>query len=220
LPLSKGQFVFDRVSQLASDVGIPLGPEGCAPNYIIVFTREPKEFLETLWANNPRMFNRERGVAGIKRTIQTDAPVRVFYNACSVPPGISGKKFLTSDPNCGNGVLGSRLVWSAVRVIYSVVVVVDKERTKTVEIEPLTDYVAMNSLAQIRRNSDLHPVSTILHLFDETGAERPPGLSTWDHVFLESLYATNSASIAQQSQIKLRMADELARKAAGPVRVE
>ena len=86
LPFDKGKFVFQRVSQVASEAGIPLGSEDCTPNLLVVITREPEVLLRNWWRKQHRLFNRDRGVAGIERTIRTDAPVRVFYNACSVPP--------------------------------------------------------------------------------------------------------------------------------------
>ena len=81
------------------------------------------------------------------------------------------------------------------------VVVVDQEQTEDLELAPLTDYIAMIALAQIRRDADSEPgaAPTILRLFDDTDTERPQGLSTWDQAFLKSLYATDSCSVIQKS---------------------
>ena len=164
------------------------------------------------WRNKPRLFNRDRGVGGIERTISTDAPVRVFYNACSMAPGMP-KSFSEGGLSCGTGAIGSRLTWDAVRAIYSVIVVVDQEQTEALGLAPLIDYIAMIALAQIRRDSDSErgAAPTILRLFDETDAERPQALSTWDQAFLKSLYATDSGSVMQKSEMKRRMARRLAR---------
>jgi hypothetical protein len=86
LPFDKGKFVFQRVSEVASEAGIPLASQDCTPNLLVVMTREPELLLQNWWRKNPRLFNQDRGVGGIERTILTAAPVRVFYNACSVPP--------------------------------------------------------------------------------------------------------------------------------------
>ena len=90
-------------------------------------------------------------------------------------------------------------------MIYSVIVVVDLRRTEGMELGPLTDYVAMMSLAQIRQNSDLGDAPTILRLFDETDSAGAQGLSPWDQAFLKSLYGTDSGSFLQLSGIKLGM---------------
>jgi hypothetical protein len=205
LPFEKVKFVFQRVSQVASEAGIPLGPLDCKPNLLIVLTREPEALLEQWWSEKPRLFNTDRGVAGIKRKIRTDAPVRVFHNACSVPPGQAKTFGEHVFAHCGIGVTGSRLTWSIIRAIYSVIVVVDKRQTEGMEMEPLTDYIAMTSLAHIRREPELGAAPTILRLFDETDAPRPQALSAWDQVFLKSLYDTDASSVAHLSEVKRKM---------------
>lgn len=75
----------------------------------------------------------------------------------------------------------------------------------------LTDYVAMVSLAQIRRDSDLGTAPTILRLFDETDAARPSATSAWDQSFLKALYGTDAGSVVQMSEITLQMKQELVR---------
>ena len=147
LPFDKGKFVFQRVSQVASEAGIPLGSEDCTPNLLVVITREPEVLLRNWWRKQHRLFNQDRGVAGIERTIRTDAPVRVFYNACSVPPGLATTFAPRVLAQCGSGTLGSKLTRGAVRAIYSVIIVVDAEQVKALELEPLTDYIALISLA-------------------------------------------------------------------------
>lgn len=205
LPFEEGKFVFQRVSQVASEAGIPLGPLDCKPNLLVVLTREPEALLKNWWSEKPRLFNTDRGVAGIKRKIRTDAPVRVFHNACSVPPGLAktfGEHVLA---HCDTGIPGSKLTWNTIRAIYSVIVVVDKRQIEGLEIGALTDYIAMISLAQIHREPDLGTAPTILRLFDESDAPRPQALSTWDRTFLKSLYDTDASSVAHLSEIKRRM---------------
>lgn len=210
VPLERGKFVLQRLSQVASEAGIPVAPSGCSPNLLVVMTTEPKLLLQKWWHKNPRLFDTVRGVGGIKRTIRTDAPVRVFYNACSTPA--PAKSFaLRVELDCNTGRLGSRLTWGSVRAIYSVIIVVDLQQTNDLQIEPLTDYIAMVALAQIRTDPDLGTAPTILRLFDETNASRPQGLSAWDQAFLKSLYGTDSSSVMQSSEIKVRMGRDLTR---------
>jgi hypothetical protein len=208
-PLEHGEHVVRRVSQIASEAGMKMASPDCSPNLLMVMTPEPELFLQMWWRKNPRLFDRERGVGAIKHTIRTAAPVRVFYNACStVPPAKAFALRVMLD--CDANVLsGSRLAWSAVRAIYSVIVVVDLRQTKNLNIEPLADYIAMVSLAQVRREPEFGTAPTVLRLFEESNAGRPPALSTWDQAFLKSLYGSDSASVLQLSQIKFRMAEEL-----------
>lgn len=120
LPFDAGKFVFERVSSIANDAGIPLGKPDCRPNLLIVLTREPEALLRSWLRMNPRLFSRERGVAVTERTIRTPAAVRVFYNACSIPAEMTktfGARVLGA---CGApGAIDSRLRRSVARIIYS-----------------------------------------------------------------------------------------------------
>lgn len=207
LSLEQGTFVFERIVQVAKQAGVLLAPNDCRPNLVVVMTREPEALLKRWWSRNRSVFNTDRGVAGIKHTIRTPAPVRVIYNACSVPSGLPNMSARSVVGLCGlSGVPGSRLRWSVVRVLYSVIVVVDKEQTGHLELGALTDYIAMISLAQIRRDPDLDTApTTILRLFDESNAQPPQELSGWDRAFLKSLYATDPGLVTQKSAMKRLM---------------
>src|SRR5262245_61836161 len=86
---SAAEFVRKRVADVATTSGIPPGPSDCAPNFVVVVTPAPKEFLREWWKADHRLFNKERGVGGVNRFIETDQPVRVWHNACSAPPGLA-----------------------------------------------------------------------------------------------------------------------------------
>ncbi|HEU4516754.1 MAG TPA: hypothetical protein VFR77_05570, partial [Steroidobacteraceae bacterium] len=79
-------FVENRVAQIAKDADIPLGDEDCAPNFVVVVTPEPEQLLKDWWAEEHNLFNRDRGLGGVNRMIRTDQPVRVWHNACDIPP--------------------------------------------------------------------------------------------------------------------------------------
>lgn len=214
LPFDQGTFVFQRVSQVASAAGIPLDSDDCHPNLLVVMTDEPEELIRRWWGNRPRLFNKDRGVGGIERTIRTAAPVRVFYNACTVPTPGMPNNFRAGDLLCnGGGAIGSNLKRGGIRAIYSVIVVVDKQQTSALELGALTDYIAMIALAQVRRGSDSDPgdVPTILRLFDATDAARQQALSRWDQAFLKALYDVDPGNTKQKSQIQVAMARDLAR---------
>lgn len=210
LPRSRGEFLLERLSQTAKEAGIPLGPPDCSPNFLVIVTAEPEALLKK-WGFDPRLYNRDRGLGGVRRFIDTDQPVRVWHNACDVPPGLAKSFQMKGSPHCGEpGELGSRLTWAVVRSIYSVIVVVDTGYLKGLNERQLADYISMVGLAQLRTNPELGAASTILRLFAATEAERPQGLSTWDQAFLKSLYATKTEDVTQLSQMKHRMGQHLA----------
>ncbi len=204
-----GEYIQGRVSQIATDAAVPLAARDCRPNFVIVLTPEPERLLRNWWAQSPRLFNKERGLGGINHFIESEDAIRAWYNACSVSPGLAKTFVMKGGPNCNTGSIGSRLSWEAVRSIYSVIVVVNLARMKGLNVGQIADYVAMIGLAQIRRDSELSDLPTILNLFAETGGAKPQGLSSWDRSFLKSLYGTESGNITQVSQIKNGMQRDL-----------
>jgi hypothetical protein len=103
----------------------------------------------------------------------------------------------------------SRLTFSAVQSLTSVIIVVDTSRTRDINLGQLADYVAMAGLAEIRVDADLGGTPTILRLFHDS-KEPPQALSPWDQAFLYSLYNTSQASTLQASTITLDMVKQIA----------
>lgn len=203
-------FVEGRVSQIATDADIPLGDQDCAPNFVIVVTPEPQELLKEWWAEDHNLFNRDRGLGGVNRMIRTDQPVRVWHNACDIPP-LRGYYQPSGQLDCGVGVTGSRLTHAAVRAIYSAIVVVDLDLIEGLTFGQVADYVAVVGLTKIRPSPDLGEANTILGLFGGDFPSRPKGLTTWDQSFLKAIYETTDGSVTELAQIKLRMSEDLAR---------
>ena len=203
-----GEFTLARVSRAARDAGAPLAPEKCEPNFLIVLTPKPEELLEKWWNRNSRAFNDERGIGGIKHYIATRRPVRVWYNLTSGCSGMQSN-FVVQEggvyPVCVSHRLDSRLNWQTVRVITSVIVVVDTTQVAALTAGQLADYISMIGLAQIRENASPGEAPTILQLFAGSEAARPAGLSPWDQAFLKGLYATDSEKVTQISEIKYSM---------------
>jgi hypothetical protein len=211
LTAAEADFVEKRIAQIAADADIPLGGPACGPNFAVIVTTEPEKLLKAWWSEEHRLFNLDRGAGGVNRFIQTDQPVRVWHNACNAPSGIPAHAFSTSQ-HCASGSLtGSRLSWSAVRAIYTAIVVVDLEQIEGLTFGQVADYVAMVGLAQIRPNQEMGEVPTILDLFAMSGMDRSKGMTEWDQSFLKAVYATTDGSTTEISLIKVRMSEELAR---------
>ncbi|HWN07364.1 MAG TPA: hypothetical protein VNO53_09390 [Steroidobacteraceae bacterium] len=211
LTAAEADFVKKRIAQIATDADVPLGGSACGPNFAVIVTPEPEKLLKEWWSKEHRLFNRDRGVGGVNRFIQTDQPVRVWHNACNAPPGIPAHAFSTSE-HCGSGSgTGSRLTWAVARAVYSAIVVVDLTQIEGLTFGQVADYVAMVGLAQIRPNPELSDLSTILGLFATSGTGRSKGLTAWDQSFLRAVYATTDGSTTEISLIKVRMSVELAR---------
>jgi hypothetical protein len=81
LTQAQNEFMLGRLSQAVTDAGAPLAPENCAPNLLVPATRQPEVVLQKWWDRNPRLFNSDQGVGGIKHSLAGQTPIRAWYNA-------------------------------------------------------------------------------------------------------------------------------------------
>ena len=190
LPSERGEFILARVSQVARDSHAPLAAEHCTPNLFVMVTDNPDLLLEKWSQRNRGLLNTCNGMGYIKAFLHSRQPVRVYYNGKCHPTG--------------RAELATRLRYSAVQELTSVIIVVDSRRTTDLDIGQLADYVAMVGLAQVRADADSGEAPSILSLFGKPDP-RPQGLSPWDQSFLHSLYTTNQSSALQVSTIKTSM---------------
>jgi hypothetical protein len=220
LDRERAEFILGRISEVARTAGARMASERCKiPNFYVIVTPEPDRLLKKWLARNPTIFDRNNGWGGIRRFLNSSDPIRYWYN----------KRFLNTDGTTAStdaftagleglslgepvpvskSVIGSRLSYSAVQGLSSVIVVVDSSRMVDLNIGQLADYVAMVGLAEVRVDANTGTAPTILRLFDNT--DNPPqGLSEWDRSLLSSLYSTRQGSVMQVGAIKTTMLKQL-----------
>ena len=212
VPSTQGEFILQRLSQAARAAGAPLGPRKCRPNLHVVLTPEPDQLLDLWRKRAPRLFGGQPP-AKVRRVLGKPRPIRVWYNAwesCSkggvaAIPG-ADTNFGLQSPAGGNcGHRDSRLIFSAVNGISSVVVLVDLDDIKHVKLGALTDYIAMVGMAEVNLDGDWGDAPTILQLFADPGDGAPQRMSAWDRAFLNALYNTSQDSRWQRSSITQTM---------------
>lgn len=225
LPKEQGEFVLARLSQVATEAKAPLAGERCTANFFIVVTPQPELLLKKWQARDRRMFDTRNGMGYLRRFLDTPRAVRVWYN---VGFASSDGKPITSDSlasallgtSLGLNLqmaniptvqvsMGTRLRYSAVRSLSSVIVVVDANRSQGLNVGQLADYVGMVGLAEVNQDAEVGPVPTILRLFREN-PDPPQALSAWDQAFLASLYGAEQASVMEESRMKRSMVSTLA----------
>jgi hypothetical protein len=212
LSAAEGEFLLERLSKFAMDAGAPVAPKDCGPNLLVIVSPEPNVLLKKWWARNPRLFKDDKGIGGVKRFLDSTQPIRAYYNANLDCEGGAYKVRGggTYVPSHCTSALGSKLSWEVIRVIVSVIVIVDLKQISDLTMGQLTDYVTLISLAQIREDPNPGAAPTILHLFTDKGTTRPEGLSDWDQSFLKALYTSNTESVMQLAVIKDRLYGDLA----------
>jgi hypothetical protein len=220
LPREHGEFVLTRVSQIATDAGVPLASEHCHGNFYVIVTADPDALLKAWIKRDISMFG-DAGGSKIRAFLKSSSPIRVWYNAdLNTADGLpltghdgSDLGSVAMGPTMGGGplagvpandhALGFRLKHDEVRGLSSAIVLVDSRRARGVSFGQLADYIALIGLAELRLDANVGDAPTILHLFSASGKTPPAGLSPWDQYFLKALYHTEQSDVMQLSEIKI-----------------
>jgi hypothetical protein len=87
----QGEFILERVSQIARAAGAPVAGEDCKPNLYIFVTPQPQELLEAMEKRNYRMTFGGAPPTPVAEFIATPRAIRVWYTTpLFTPPVISG----------------------------------------------------------------------------------------------------------------------------------
>lgn len=231
LPQSDGEFILERLSQIAQDATVPLGGEQCSANLYVLVTDKPEELLRGMEQRNRRFafgFDtsfyppQETSAAVVDEFIKTPRAVRVWYNSAEKDAwgnalALCRESDLKPDGDptrqlqCGPGTPGgSHLVFDTIWTLSRVFVIVDQTQLHHVTLAQLADYVAMAGFAKLKPDAPLGDAPTILSLFNGTSESAPAGLTEWDQTFLKSLYTTEQKSQTQRSQIAHQMVRDIA----------
>lgn len=203
LQADAAQYIVDRVSTVANDLGLRTREPGCSPNVLIVATDQPSEVAAAMVDRSPRSFrtgasgtNLGRSALNAFRT--STKPVRWW--TVSVPvDSETGERAVRMPGECRhpcdkpihfapiiNVDSVSMMRTQIVDNLNRVVIVVDANQVAEVSAQQLADYIAMVSLAQIDANADTSAYSSILNIFEHpTDAA---SLTEWDMAYLRGLY--------------------------------
>lgn len=201
------QFMIDRVSSAALELGLDIGEPGCTPNIMIAAAADADALAAALVRDNPDGFRpalsqTDLGSRALEVFQTTDAPVRWWH--VSLPVGVDTGEVairLKGEEAPTLAVRDASRLRSNVRDdLARVMIILDTARIGQVSYGALSDYVTLVALAQIEPSADASAWPSILNLF--SAAEPPTGLTEWDRDYLKSLYAASRdrARPAQQAR--------------------
>jgi hypothetical protein len=232
------QYIVDRVSTVAEDVGLAIGEPGCHPSILIVATADGDAFTPGFVAMRPRLFRvggtgMDRGAEALEKFKTNGRPVRWWtvsvpvdddtgQIAVRIPGMLLGGQDNGSRDTPTNSLYAPNVArFSASRLRTEIVddakrsfVIVDVSRTENVSLAQLADYIALVSLAQIDPDADTSGYATILNVFDDP--TRTEGLTNWDHAYLNGLYgatrklSNRNSHLAEVSSAIVRAHHDLA----------
>jgi hypothetical protein len=200
------QYIADRVSQVALDLGLVPGEPGCRANIIIVFTVDGAALTARLAEQHRRAFRSraggmERGNVAFAEFVESRRPVKWWH--ISMPTdAATGQRAIRLPGEVNNfgvptapqiGVFAASRLNSQIRDdMRKVMVIVDVDELGAANLVQLADYIAFVSLAQVDPAADISAYDSVLKLFDQP-ATVPEGLTDWDRSYLTSLYETLDA---------------------------
>lgn len=207
LPATHAQFMADRISQVAAEVGLEPGEPGCSPRVVIIATDDGPGLATSLVGGAGVNFNlgshqTDAGSRALRDFQTSDRAVRWWHTSLPVDsetgqaairlPGQTGPDGQPSAPVI-NVFAASRLNSQIRDDLVRVVIVIDVDKLEGTSFEQLADYVALISLAQIDADAQTQGYDTIMNLFNGSGA--PGGLTGWDLGYLQALYSTHPERI-------------------------
>lgn len=214
------QFMIDRVSTVALELGLEIGEPGCSPNIMIAAAADADELAVALVRDDPDGFRpalnqTDQGSRALRLFQITDAPVRWWHVSLpvAVDTGDVAVRLNDEEPPSVRVRDASRLRANVRDDLVRVIIIVDTHRIARIPYGALSDYVALVALAQIEPSAETSGWPSILNLF--SSPEPPTGLTDWDRDYLQSLYAArrDRARATQQArEIASGMVDAQARE--------
>lgn len=214
------RYMVDRVSDVASSIGLRPGAPGCRPDIVIIAARDGQKVASDLVASRQQFFNTRiaelLGIGSVRAFQEPGRPVRWWLSSLPVDRLGRAAVALGDFENFREGGI-QRGVLRAPPVVYGAdasilrlatrddltraIVIIDANEIGRASLEQLADYVAMVSLVQIDPSGDTTGFPTILNLFDDPD-QAPPGLTEWDLTYMQSLYNVTLNQVARGAQVR------------------
>lgn len=211
-----GQYIADKITLVALDVGLRTGAPGCQPNLHIVFSPDARALATQLVDQQPGLFNpfgntegTTQGLTALAQFKTSDAPVRWWQITMIVDEvGAPAIQLPGEDTPEVRGV-ASRLKSPINDAIWASLIIVDAGKLSGVKWPQLAEYLAMVALAQVDPRGLPSGYDSILNLF--TADAPAPGLTEMDLTYLHALYEMDTMMLphVQRGIFSNRMVREL-----------
>lgn len=204
------QYLADRISTVAQDIGIPTGAPGCSPNLLVIASSDGNALSQLLVDAAPRSFRMggagmDRGGGAFHEFQTSDRPVRWWQLSMPVDSQTGARvtrlpgecEDVGCTPPTLNVAAASRLKTQVVNTLFRSIVIVDVDKVTQLSILQLADYIAMVSLAQIDPDADTRAYASILNVIDDPAASE--SLTEWDTAYLAGLYAAERNDVGRRA---------------------
>ncbi|HLZ74102.1 hypothetical protein [Phenylobacterium sp.] len=214
---NSGQFIAQRIAEVARQVKAPVADGDCKPNIHIIFSPQPQAQLDDI-AKRRDLLTGFHFPSQFKRLTAVDRPVQAWYvtrtrdtvgnswidGAASCP-----SNFLVDDGACGDrpsGRPGSRLGADLSSEIVHSLILADTRKLADERIEVIADYVAVLALARWQGLEKCNTIPTILNRLAEDCADRPETTTRQDFALLHALYSVQVRALGSQQRATIASA--------------
>jgi len=210
LPAAYATFIQNRIMSVAREARAPASGQAttCTPNVTIMFTAEPQALLDQIRSETPEFLGYH--FIGQREALATmTRPIQAWYVTAT---RAGGERFIDeamTDPP--SGIAGSRLSRGLQSEFVHVLILVNANDVADAPVGPISDYLAMLSLTEIRDETwSCGGLVTIMEHFSAC-ADAPLELTEPDRAFLQGLYTMDPTLIAtlQRGHVARRMREEL-----------
>lgn len=202
-----GQYLVDRVSTVAEDLGVTIGEPGCTANVVIAGAEDGQAMARELVSRERRAF--DTNISGANRPdgaledfIGSTRPIRWWHvslpvdsetgaAAVRIPGQCTGSCDSIYDYAPTISVNAASRLNSQIRDdLQKVIIVLDVDALGDASFTQVADYVSMIALAQVDPQADTRGFNTILNLFQPAVAT-DEYLTDWDLAYLRGLYSAD-----------------------------
>lgn len=201
------EYMADRISTVAEDIGLSAGGPGCTPNILVIATDDGDAFAASLVEQRGRAFRMggagmDRGGEALRDFQTTPRPVRWWQLSMPIDAQTGARASRIAGDCSGNctgmgsvmqyapniGVFAaSRLTSQTLETLFRAIVIVDVNQVSELSILQLSDYIAMVTMAQIDPDADTSGYESILNVMHTP--EASDSLTSWDTAYLQGLYS-------------------------------
>lgn len=187
------QYIVDRASDVARELGLSAGEPGCTANVLIIAAADGQAVADGIVGERRRAFT--PGGSGMTRSLRaletfrtSDAPIRWWH--VSAPVDSETGELATRLPGRDAPQIAvsraSRLRTDIRDDMFKAIIVVDVTKTASLSLTQLADYCALIALAQVDPDADVAAFDTVLNVFSNPDVA---GLTGWDRDYLNALYS-------------------------------
>lgn len=186
------QYIVDRASDVARELGLEAGEPGCTANVLIIAAADGQAVADGIVEERRRAF--VPGGSGMTRTLSaledfrtSDAPVRWWH--VSAPVDSESGELATRLPGRDAPQIAvsraSRIRTDIRDDLLKAIIVVDISKLESLSLPQLADYCTLIALAQVDPKAEVASFETILNVFIDPAIT---GLTSWDRDYLAALY--------------------------------